>query len=164
MDFAALHDVTWRAGFRIDWAALLRLSGKHPEPVQDWVAAAGQYAAADTGHRLLTATAAGLRDLIAASPAGHLYQYADQLAEVCDLLTQADQACDDAMGQLTSACHELASLDRTALVPDPDGPAGTPPPALPDRLIPAAPTATRPCRGIPRHPHKHPRGRPHRAD
>ena len=55
MDFAALHDVTWRAGFRIDWAALLRLSARYPQPVQDWVAAAGEYAAADTGHRLLTA-------------------------------------------------------------------------------------------------------------
>jgi hypothetical protein len=110
--------------------------------VQDWVAAAGEFAAADTGHRLLSATAVGLRDLIAGSPAGHLYQYADQLAEVCDLLTQADQARHDATGQLTTACHELAALDRTALVPDPDGPAGTPPPALPDRLIPAPPAAT----------------------
>jgi len=159
MDFAALHDVTWRAGFRIDWAALLRLSAKHPAPVQDWVAAAGEYAAADTGQRLLAATATGLRDLIAGTGAGHLYQYADQLAEVCDLLTQAEQARDDAMGQLSTACLELAALDRTALVPDPDGPAGDPPPALPDNLIPAVPAATRPCRGIPRHP----RGRPRRA-
>ena len=78
---------------------------------------------------------------------------------MCDLLTQAEQARDDAMGQLSTACHELAALDRTALVPDPDGPAGDPPPALPDNLTPAVPAATRPCRGIPRHP----RGRPRRA-
>jgi hypothetical protein len=159
MDFAALHDATWRAGFRIDWAALLRLSARYPQPVQDWVAAAGEYAAADTGHRLLVATAAALRDQIAGTEAGHLYQYADQLAEVCDLLTGAEQARDDAMGQLTTACHELAALDRTALIADPDGPAGDPPPALPDSLIPAAPAATRPCRGIPPHPHRRPRRR-----
>ncbi len=82
MDFAVLQDVTWRAGFRIDWPALIRLSGRHPEPVVDWIAAAGQYAAADTGHRLLTATAATLRDLIAGTGPGQLYQYADQLDRV----------------------------------------------------------------------------------
>ena len=74
---------------------------------------------------------------------------------------------------LTDLDLEVLAQARTAgqlsaLVPDPDGSAGissagTPPPALPDRLIPAAPTATRPCRSIPRHPHKHPRGRPHCA-
>ena len=51
MDFAALHDATWRAGFRLDWATLLHLSARYPEQVQDWVAAAGEYAAADTGQR-----------------------------------------------------------------------------------------------------------------
>ncbi len=161
MDFAALHDATWRAGFRIDWDALLRLSATHPEPVQDWVAAAGEYAAADTGHRLLTVTAAALRDRIAGSLPEHLYQHADQLAEVCDLLTQADQARDDAMDRLTDACLNLAALDRTALVPDPDGPAGAPPPALPDEVVPTAPVAGgRPCRRIPRHPRRRPRHRP----
>ncbi len=160
MDFAALHDATWRAGFRIDWDALLRLSATHPEPVQDWVAAGGEYAAADTGHRLLTATAAALRDRIAGSPPEHLYQHADQLAEVCDLLTGAAQARDDAMGRLTDVFLNLAALDRTALIPDPDGPAGNPPSALPNQLTPAAPAATRPCRGIPPHPRRRPRHRP----
>jgi hypothetical protein len=163
MDFAALHDATWRAGFRIDWAALLRLSAHHPEQVQDWVAAAGEYAAADTGQRLLTATAAALRDLIAGSPPEHLYQHADQLSEVCDLLTEADRARDDAMGRLADACHQLAALDRAALIADPDGPAGDPPPALPDPISPVTPAAVvaggRPCRGIPPRPHKHPRRR-----
>jgi hypothetical protein len=37
MDFAALHDATWRAGFRLDWATLLHLSARYPEQVQDWV-------------------------------------------------------------------------------------------------------------------------------
>lgn len=113
MDFTVLHDVTWRAGFRLDWAALLHLSARHPEQVQDWVAAAGEYAAADTGHRLLTATAAGLRDQISTTSPDHLYQYADQLAQVYDLLTQTDQARDDAMASLSSACHSLAASIAT---------------------------------------------------
>ncbi len=159
MDFAVLQDITWRAGFRIDWPALNRLSGRHPEPVLDWVAAAGQYAAADTGHRLLTATAATLRDLIAGTGPGHLYQYADQLAQVCDLLTDAEQARDDAMGLLSGACLDLAALDRAALIPDPDGPAGAPPPALPDTLTPTAPLAARPCHALPSGPRRRPRRR-----
>ncbi len=157
MDFAILHDVTWRAGFRIDWDALLRLSARHPEPVQDWVAAAGEYAAADTGQRLLTATATALRDLIAGTGPGQLYQYADQLSQVCDLLTDTEQARDDAMGRLSTACLDLAGLDRAVLLPDPDGPAGSPPPALPGQLVPTAPPGGRPCRGIPRHPRRRPR-------
>lgn len=158
MDFATLHDMTWRAGFRLDWAALLHLSAHHPEQVQDWVAAAGQYAAADTGHQLLAATAAGLRDQISTTSPDHLYQYADQLAQVCDLLTETGQARDDAMASLSSACHGLAALDRHALIPDPDGPAGTPPPALPNELLnPTPPALTPPCRGIPSHPRRRPR-------
>ena len=157
MDFAALHDATWRAGFRLDWAALLHLSARYPEQVQDWVAAAGEYTAADTGHRLLAATAAGLRDRIAACSPGHLYQYADQLAQVCDLLTEADQARDDALDRFSSTCHELAALDPHALVADPDGPAGAPPPALPDQRSATVPALGRPCRGIPRHPRRRPR-------
>ena len=131
MDLAALRNVTWRAGFHIDWQALLHLSARYPEPVQDWIAAAGEYAAAETGHQLLTATATALRDQIAASPTTHLSPYVDQLAGVCDLLTQAEQARDGAMGQLSTACHHLAALDRTALQADPDGPAGTPTPTRP---------------------------------
>src|SRR5207248_2353669 len=127
---------------RLDWAALLHLSARYPEQVQDWVAAAGEYAAADTGHRLLAATAAGLRDRIAACSPGHLYQYADQLAQVCDLLTDADQARDDALNRFSSTCHELAALDPHALVADPDGPAVAPPPALPTNSPP-------PCRRWP---------------
>ncbi len=159
MDFAALQDATWRAGFRIDWAALIRLSARHPEPVLDWVAAAGQYTAADTGHRLLTATAAALRDQIAGSGTGHLYQYADQLAQVCDLLTDAEQARDDTMSHLSGACLDLAALDPTALIRDPNGPCGRPPlPPATDTDLTRQPVA-RACRGLPAGPRRRPRHR-----
>jgi hypothetical protein len=156
MDFAALTDITARAGFTIDWAALIRLSARHPEPVLDWVAAAGQYAAADTAHRLLTATAATLRDLMAGTAPAHLYQHADQLSEVCDLLTETDQARDDAMGQLSGACLDLAVLDPAALTSDPDGP--TPPPPPPPRIATASAVA-RACRALPPGPRRRPRHR-----
>src|SRR6266545_1092163 len=70
MDLDYLQQVTGQAGYRIDWTALTGLSARHPEPVLDWIAAAADHAAADTGHRLLTATAAALRDRVAGTQPG----------------------------------------------------------------------------------------------
>jgi hypothetical protein len=87
MTFTHLWQAVYRAGFRIDPAALIRLAAHHPQQVLDAIAAAGQYTAADTAHALLTRTAATLRQHIAATAPEHLYQHANQLADVCDLIT-----------------------------------------------------------------------------
>jgi hypothetical protein len=59
----------------------------------------------DTGHRLLATTAAGLRDQISATSPDHLYQYVDQLAEVCALLTQTGQAREERSRPRSGHCH-----------------------------------------------------------
>src|SRR6266511_1490044 len=138
MDLDYLQQVTGQAGYRIDWTALTGLSARHPEPVLDWIAAAADHAAADTGHRLLSATAAALRDRVAGTQPGHLYRYADQLAEVCDLLTQTAQARGEAIDHLSACCADLAALDPAALTHDPDAPA-PPPPTLPPPAPPPPP-------------------------
>jgi hypothetical protein len=162
MDFEHLQRVSEQAGFRVDWAALTGLTAHHPEPVLDWVSAAGQYAAADTAHRLLAATAATLRDQVAGTAPQHLYQYADQLSEICDLLTQAGHARDDAMDELSSCCLQLAALDPAALIADPDGPAGPAPGTWPSAGPAWWPTPARPgaCRGLPPRPTRRPRRHP----
>ena len=163
MDLDYLQQVTGQAGYRIDWTALTGLSARHPEPVLDWIAAAADHAAAHTGHRLLTATATALRDRVAGTQPGHLYQYADQLAEVCDLLTQTAQARGEAIDHLSACCADLAALDPAALTHDRNAPA----PPAPSGRRPAAPPLPRPdparaaaCHGLPAHPHRRPRRRP----
>src|SRR5204862_8106582 len=127
------------------------------------IAAAADHAAADTGHRLLAATAAALRDRVAGTQPGHLYQYADQLAEVCDLLTQTAQARGEAIERLSACCADLAALDPAALTHDPDAPAPPAPPCPPPAAPPLPPpdparAAARP--GPPAHPHRPPPRRP----
>ncbi len=163
MDLDYLQQVTGQAGYRIDWTALTGLSARHPEPVLDWIAAAADHAAAHTGHRLLTATATALRDRVAGTQPGHLYQYADQLAEVCDLLTQTAQARGEAIDHLSACCADLAALDPAALTHDPDAPA----PPAPSYPQPVPPPLPRPdpahatvCHGLRAHPHRRPRRRP----
>src|SRR6266511_4292249 len=161
MDLDYLQQVTGQAGYRIDWTALTGLSARHPEPVLDWIAAAADHAAADTGHRLLSATAAALRDRVAGTQPGHLYRYADQLAEVCDLLTQTAQARGEAIDHLSACCADLAALDPAALTHDPDAPAPPPPPPPPPPPLPRPdPARAAACHGLPAHPHRRPRRRP----
>jgi hypothetical protein len=158
MDPEYLTQVTWQAGYHIGWPALTGLAARHPEQVLDWVCAAGEYAAADTSHRLLTAAAAALRDEVAGTEPAHLYQHADHLSEVCDLLTQADQARADALDKLCTCCGELAALDPAALRADPDGCAGPAPPTWPTPAHgPRRPTL---CRGLPPGPRRRPHTRP----
>jgi hypothetical protein len=158
MDPDYLQQLAWQAGFRVDWDALFGLVARHPEQVLDWVCAAAEYAAADTGHRLLTATTAALRDLVAGTEPDQLYQCADHLSQVCELLTQAEQARGDAIAQLSTRCLELATLDPQALIPDPDGPAGPPLATWPAAAArPAAPVRVTACRGLPAHPRRRPR-------
>jgi hypothetical protein len=152
-----LQQAVYRAGFRIDPAAMLRLAAHHPRQVLDAVAAAGQYTAADTAHALLTRTSATLRQHIAATTPEHLYQYASQLADVCDLITEADQARDDALDQLSSLCLDLAALYPAALLADPDGPAG-PPPHWPGQ--PPDPAIRGGCRGRAPRARRGPRRKP----
>ncbi|HKT03062.1 MAG TPA: hypothetical protein VJT31_26330, partial [Rugosimonospora sp.] len=126
MDFTQLQALTRHAGLRVHWTALLRLAGRYPEQALDWVAAAGQYAAAHTGCQLLTTATADLRDRIAATDAEQLYQFADELSRVCDLLTESQQAHDEARDRFVDRCHELAALDPTAMLADTDEPDGNP--------------------------------------
>jgi hypothetical protein len=159
MDPDHLQQLAWQAGFRVDWDALFGLAARHPDQVLDRVCAAAEYAAADTGHRLLTATTAALRDLVAATEPGQLYQYADQLSQVCELLTQAEQARGDAIAQLSTRCLELATMDPQAFIPDPDGPAGPAPSTWPTATArqAAAPVRLTACRGLLAHPRRRPR-------
>ena len=136
MDLAQLESLTRQAGYRIDWTALLPAAAHYPEQVLDWISAAGELAAANAGCHLLTTVVADLRDRIVATNADHLYQYADQLSEVCDLLTDSQRARDEAHDRLADSCAALAARDPAAMRADPDSPPDPP------RPRPAQPSAT----------------------
>lgn len=102
------------------------------------MSAAGEYAAANAGCHLLTTVAAHLRDRIAATNANHLYQYADQLSAVCDLLTDAQRDRDEARDQFTDRCAQLAARDPAAMRADPDETQDRPPAAAGAAVLPAA--------------------------
>lgn len=115
MDLQHVQDACQQAGYTCDWATIAEACTRHPEAVLDWITAVYAYAEADTGWRLLTASAAALRERITASTTDDMGQHADAAAEVCDLLTRTTQARTDALTQLTQCCATLTALEPPAL-------------------------------------------------